>query len=479
MFDFSFVNAGIGDYILLFFKLYFFVLGLIAISYTIYLIPKFTYRLIKKPDIKSIFLILFLILFSIFNITRNILIITSFFVLVLYSVNFIISSYSAILLKIKEKSDKTKKPMNSDTKNFSSTDYDYPVISILFPLKNESKIICNSIDKVFEIDYPLDKINIVVIDDHSTDNTLEVLNSYSKKEKITILENDQEPGKASSLNKALQYINTEFVLILDADHYMSKDFLKKGIQFFNDKDVALVQGMNTIRNGKRSLISKLVEIEYNGLQQVFYYTRNAALFLGSGGLFRCESLRSTGNFNNDIPTEDWEMSYRLHQKGYKIIFCNKISTFELAPEKIKDFLKQRYRWMRGTWTGVKVQFSNIIKSTNIENSKRFEILSLAFVPIILFGNFLLFFFYSFSCIKIISFPIDLKIILLFHIPFYIFNILGLIFAKNIKSLPFILFIPYQYLLYSLSDFEAMIDEWVFNNKFKGLKADRSSINLVE
>lgn len=449
-------------------------MGLIAISFAIYLIPKYVYRSIKNIDYKSIFLILLFILFGVYNITRNILIIASFSALVLYSLNFMISSFSTIVLRIKEKSNDAK-----NITNFILEEKDYPDITILFPLKNESKIICNSIDKIFEIDYPLDKINIIVVDDHSTDNTLEVLNNYSKKGNITILKNDLEPGKASSLNKALRHIKTEFVLILDADHYISKDFLKKGIGYFTDKDVAMVQGVNTIRNGKRSLISKLVEIEYNGLHQVFYYSRNAVLFMGSGGIFRCEYLKSTGNFNNDIPTEDWEMSYRLHQKGFKLVYCNKISTYELGPEKIGDFLKQRYRWMRGTWTGVKVQFSNTLKAPNMKFLKRFEILSLAFVPIILFGNFLLFLFYSLSCFKIISFPIDFQILLLFHLPFYIFNILGLIFAKNMKSLPFIIFIPYQYLLYSLSDFEAMIDEWVFNSKFKGLKADRSSIDMVE
>ena len=249
--------------------------------------------------------------------------------------------------------------------------------------------------------------------------------------------------------------------------------------FFNDKDVALVQGMNTIRNGNRSLISKLVEIEYNSLQQIFYYSRSTALFFGSGGIFRCEVLKVTGDFNNNIPTEDWEMSYRLHQKGYNMIFCNKISTFELGPVKVKDFIKQRYRWMRGTWTGVKVQFSNIINSLKIKNSDKIELISLGAVPITLLGYFIIHFFYSFGCINIITLPFNLNLLLLLYIPLCIFNFLGLIFAKNLKSLPFILLIPYQYLLYSLSTFEAMIDEWVFNSKFKGLKADRSSIDLID
>ncbi len=479
MFDFSFTNANVGDYILLFFKLYFFILGVLAALYTVYLIIKFVYRLIKNPNIKSTILIILIILFCIFPITRNILIICGFSVLVLYNVNFITMTFSAILLKINEKS-KDKKN-SSDIKPLDSNpgDYIYPKISILFPIKNESKIICNSLDRVLDVDYPTDKIDIVLIDDHSTDNTLEVLANYSKRDKITILENDQEPGKASAMNKALKYIKTDFVLILDADHYLSKDFLKKGIRFFDDNAVAMVQGMLSIRNGKRTVISKLVEIEYNHWHQIFYYTRSTTLFMGSGCIFRCNALKAAGDFNNDIPTEDWEMSYRIHLKGNKTVYCNKISTNELAPEKVKDFLKQRYRWIRGTWTGLKVQFSNIINSPKMEKSKKIEILSLGLLPLILLGYYVIYFFYSLGFINIIAFPIDFKLILLCHVPFYIYNILGLLYAKNLKSLPFIIFIPFEYLIYSLSGLEAMLDEWLFNSPFKGEKADRSTIILTD
>lgn len=479
MFEFSFANANIGDYFLLFFKFYFFILGIFAVSYSIFLLCKFIYRIIKKPKIKSIIMILLLILLGIFPITRNIIIILSFSILVFYNANFIFMCFSAVLLKIKEKNKNTKKFSDKNPMVSFPDNYNYPTLSILFPIKDESKIICNSLDKVLEVDYPIDKIDIVVIDDHSTDNTLEVLNNYSKKDMITILENDQELGKASAMNKALKHIKTDFVLILDADHYMSKDFLKNGIRFFDDCDVVMVQGGLTIRNGKRSLISKLVEIEYNHWHQIFYYTRSTTLFMGSGCIFRSNALKATGEFNNDIPTEDWEMSYRIHQKGYKTVYCNKFSTNELAPEKIKDFMKQRYRWIRGTWTGLKVQFSNILNNTKMDKSKKIEILSLGLLPIILIGYFVIYFFYSLGFINIIAFPIDFKIILLCHIPFYIYNILGLIFAKNLKNLPFIIFIPFEYLMYSLSGIEAMIDEWIFNSSFKGLKADRSGLEMID
>ena len=353
----------------------------------------------------------------------------------------------------------------------------YPEVSIIFPLKNESNVICQSLDKVFEVDYPLDKINVIVIDDHSTDDTLEVLSKYSQKNKITIYKNDKEPGKASALNNFLKYINTEFLVIMDADHCMSKNFLKKSIPYFNNPKVGLVQGMHSIRNGNQSIIAKLVELEYHGLHQVIYYIQPMPVYLGTGAVFKTEVFKSVGVFNNDIPTEDWEISYRLHQRNHVVIFSNKFCTYELAPVSLSQFLKQRYRWLRGTWQAVKIQFSNMINSKNLDFEKKLNFLVICLFPLTLTAFFIINVFYSLAFLKIISWPFNPLWHVLIYIPYFLTYFLSIKYAKKPKIIPVLFLIPLFYSLYSIATFEAMFDEWVLKSEFKGVKSDRSVLKI--
>jgi len=463
-----FVNIDIFRAILFIFNTYVLALSFGAIVlFFINLLPQFISRFIKKPNCKSFIISMTLFTCTFFHTTRNIIIIMSFSLLVLFSINFILSVITILCKKMKHRN--AKHIYGGDT---------YPKISVIFPVKNESKCICSSLDKVFNLDYPISNLNVIVVDDHSTDNTMEVITEYSKKHPLTIIKNDTKPGKASALNMVLTKISTEYVLILDADHHISKNFLKNGLSFFKDPDIALVQGKSRIRNGKNSFLAKITEGEYHILQNVFYPARKTSIFLGSGGIFRYSALMAAGPFNNSIPTEDWEMSYRLHQCGYKLIFCNDICTQELGPETIPDFFKQRYRWMRGTWIGVKTQFNNMLKSKNINLSQKIDFISFGAIPVTLTGYYIFNFFFLFGFFNIINPPVTANIYFLSLIPYLIFNATGLILAKKFWMLPFVVvLVPYQYLLYSFSAFDAMFDEWVLNRNYNGLKSDRSKINM--
>ena len=233
MFEYSF--HSISDYILFALKFYLFLFSISTIIFLLLMTPKSISKIFKKRNIKTVILCLCILFFCIFYITRNIMIILSLLILSIGSYGMFASIFKAIYFKISRKKSKLLDQMEN-----------YSEISIIFPIKNEVNVICRSLDKVFEVDYPPEKINVIVIDDYSTDGTLDVLNSYSQKNKITIYRNDKEPGKASALNNFLDKISTEFLVIMDADHHMSKDFLKKALPYFNNPKVGLVQGMNCL-----------------------------------------------------------------------------------------------------------------------------------------------------------------------------------------------------------------------------------------
>ncbi|MGA2143311.1 MAG: glycosyltransferase family 2 protein [Brevinematales bacterium] len=410
-----------------------------------------------------------IILCSIFFITRDIIIIINAAIIGFYGFCLLLSTKQALSQNSSKKAGKTGIPQVGD----------YPEVSILFPLKNEQNVITRSLDKVFEADYPGDKIHVIVIDDHSTDGTAVILEEYKKKNPITLYHNQGKPGKASAINDFLPKLKTDFVVILDADHQMSKNFLKEAVQYFTDPKVGLVQGMNCIRNGNQSIVAKLVELEFIGLHQIIYYTKPMAVYLGSGAMIRTEAFKAAGEFNNDIATEDWELCFRIHQKNYNVIFSNRFCTYELAAVRVREFLKQRYRWLRGTWQAVKIQYANMINSKNMSVPKKIDFILAGFFPFTLVSYFTINVFYALDFLHIISWPINPVWLLCLNLPFMIYYVAASLFARKAHMLLVIPLVPLFYILYSMATFEAMFDEWVINSSFLGEKADRSAVKVKD
>src|SRR3989344_5087806 len=107
-----------------------------------------------------------------------------------------------------------------------------PKISVIIPAYNEETRIKNCLDSILTSSYKKDKIEIIVVDDGSTDNTLEVLKNYG----IKVLK-QEHLGKSKALNKGILVAKNEFVLVIDADTKIDKDFIKEMVRPFSDKKV--------------------------------------------------------------------------------------------------------------------------------------------------------------------------------------------------------------------------------------------------
>mgnify|MGYP001587664660 FL=1 len=112
----------------------------------------------------------------------------------------------------------------------------YPSVSVLIPAYNEEKNVAKAINSVLNLDYPKNKLKIIVINDGSIDKTKEVASNFKE---VLVLDNKHKGlGKASALNHGLKYVNTELFAVLDADSEVGKDSLKKLVQLFKDKKTA-------------------------------------------------------------------------------------------------------------------------------------------------------------------------------------------------------------------------------------------------
>jgi len=221
-------------------------------------------------------------------------------------------------------------------------------VSFVVPSFNEEKTIAETIEHILDIDY--DILEIIVVNDCSTDNTQEILDKLKNKySKLKIINNEKNLGKAGSLNKALKIARGELIAVVDADSYPAKDSIEKMTGFFNDKRgggvTCPVIGRNT-----NKFMEKLQAIEYKMIsltRKLLDYVDAVYVTPGPLALYRKDVLNEVGGFDEENMTEDIEIAWNLAYHKWKRRMCLSTHVSSTVPNKFKLWFRQRRRWNVG------------------------------------------------------------------------------------------------------------------------------------
>ena len=228
-----------------------------------------------------------------------------------------------------------------------------PKFSIIIPTKNEEAVIRRCLTGVMNIDYPKDKMQIIIVDGKSEDNTYKICSEFAEKypENIKIISEKTVKGKPAALNLALPFINGEIVGTFDADSYPEKDALSKAASYFNDEKIAALQGRTTAINEKSNALTRVIAMEEKAWFQALLSGREKLqLFVplaGSCQFVRREVLEELGGWDENSLTEDVELALRLVEKKYLIKYAPDVCSGQETPSTIGPLFKQRVRWYRG------------------------------------------------------------------------------------------------------------------------------------
>lgn len=221
-----------------------------------------------------------------------------------------------------------------------------PSVSILIPAFNEEDSIESTIKNILEIDYPKNNLEIIVIDDGSTDRTYEIAKKYEGKIKILRKENG---GKASALNLGILNAKNEFIAVIDADSLLERDALKNCMKYFDEKDVAAVTS-HILPKEKNKLLEKLQNIEF----MIIALTRKLKERLniidatpGPLSVYKKSVLVNLGMFDENNLTEDIEIAWRILRNGYKIKMAYDAFVYSRYPSSFRKWWAQRTRWNIG------------------------------------------------------------------------------------------------------------------------------------
>lgn len=249
-----------------------------------------------------------------------------------------------------------------------------PVVTIQLPLYNEKQVARRLINTVARLDYPIDRIQIQILDD-STDNTAvlvqKVVEYWKRRGRWIELHHraNRTDFKAGALREGLETAKGEFIAIFDADFLPPADWLKRALApFFEAKGekVGLVQTRWGHLNEDYSLLTRAQALALDGHFAVEQRARSSAGlmfgFNGTAGIWRRSCIESAGNWCGDTLTEDLDLSYRAQINGWQFAYLPDVSAPAELPTMMVGFKRQQFRWAKGGIQVTKLVGPELVRS---------------------------------------------------------------------------------------------------------------------
>ncbi len=243
----------------------------------------------------------------------------------------------------------------TDTENSNNIkDKTLPYYSVLLPLYKEAGVVEQLIQNIQSLDYPKEKLQVIIIIESDDIETLDVINMLTlpKHFNVVIVPNSFPKTKAKACNYALKYVYGEFLTIWDAEDQPDTQQLIKALEVlkYDKANFGCVQARLTYYNAYENCLSKMFTMEYATL---FNYilpaisNHNLPIPLGgSSNHFRVSILKNIGGWDSHNVTEDAELGIRMAINKIPVGTINSY-TYEECPLSLSSWIKQRARWLKG------------------------------------------------------------------------------------------------------------------------------------
>lgn len=357
-----------------------------------------------------------------------------------------------------------------------------PVYTVLVPVYKEEKVIGLLVDALKKLDYPQNKLDIILLLEEDDKETLEAAKKKAPPGTWRFLVVPHSPPwtKPKACNYGLSFARGKYLVIYDAEDIPDPDQLKRAVIAFQkgSPDHICYQGALNYFNKNENLLTRLFTLEYSywfdyllpGLDRL----RLVIPLGGTSNHFDTSKLKRIGGWDPFNTTEDADLGVRAYQEGYRVGVVN-ATTFEEANSKLKNFIRQRSRWIKGymqTWLVYSRHPIQMIRSLGWKGwiSMNLFIGGTPFAALVNPLTWLLFFVWVVTETKEFDpiFPPEILYLSMFNFLFGNFlgiylNMVSVFKRKYYTLLPFAYLFPFYAALQSIAAYKAL---WqLFSNPF--------------
>ncbi|MFQ6095046.1 MAG: glycosyltransferase [Candidatus Bathyarchaeia archaeon] len=258
-----------------------------------------------------------------------------------------------------------------------------PTVDVVVPVKNEAKIIYDTVKSVVDSKYPKGLLGVIVVNDGSTDGTKEVLERCVNDFGIRVINFENNMGKRIAVAEGVKNSEAEIIVIKDSDTFLHPDAIYNGVQYFVDRRVGAVCGHGLVMNKEQNMLTKMQDCWYDGMFTIFkatesvfgmvtccsgllsFYRRRAIKemidgwaserFLGVpvkvGDDRALTNIVLKPKLLHAADADDRLLTSEVAKKGEKVVYAQESLGYTVVPSSINDFLRQQIRWKKGYLRG--------------------------------------------------------------------------------------------------------------------------------
>jgi len=260
-------------------------------------------------------------------------------------------------------------------------DEDAPSVAIVVPCFNEEKTVATTIESLLALDYPVGKLEILVVDDGSSDRTSAEAERFASDARVRVFRKENG-GKHTAMNLGLSQTDAQFIGCLDADSVVASDALRVVMPLFTNTAIAAVTPGIHVRE-PHTFLQHLQKVEYTlSIFNRFMMAALGSVFITPGpfSIFRSSVVRELDGWKYAHSTEDMEMALRIQSVGHLIANAPTAIVHTTTPSTLPHLFHQRVRWTYG-W------LRNAVDYRYMFGNYRFGNLGLLVLPFAIFSIF--------------------------------------------------------------------------------------------
>lgn len=243
----------------------------------------------------------------------------------------------------------------------------FPSVAIVVPCYNEERTVVGTMRSLLALEYPTDKMEIIAVDDGSTDGTLAALGQFETDARVRVF-SKENGGKHTAMNFALTQTSAELIGCLDADSVVAKDALMNIVPVFENTNISAVTPGIHVKEPQNAL-QHMQHVEYRlSIFNRFILAALGSAFITPGpfSFFRASVIRELGGWRYAHSTEDMEMALRMQAAGHQIANAPRAIVHTSTPATLPALFRQRVRWTYG-WLRNAVDYKHILGNRKYGN----------------------------------------------------------------------------------------------------------------